>query len=340
MANGILKGLAVAAGTGLAMGFTSGRNRVNYSSTPRHASNSASFLPDPEFGAAAVADPSASQASAEKLPDEFPDDDLLDIEPLLDRLERLEARVDSIAQLQTAPGPSAAGATENPSSDYAAAIADLERRVNENSRELELLRRSITEAEGRMTESVASAERRLEQTRAELPALIEPNVTARIDVLRSRFTAEIEQAHQRTLEVFERTISEKISSRIDSIENALAEQAGSIEALGVRAAETDNNLQRLVTAIERLCERAQLIPPASEQFGRTPFESRLNEAMKRDPAVPVVRTEESPQMAPQIPAPAFTMAGSGAQGEQRKSRSFFRNLVVAGFGLLASRFLR
>ena len=91
---------------------------------------------------------------------------------------------------------------------------------------------------------------------------VERQLAARISDLESRLEREIEQAQQRTLETFERAIDEKIASRIGSMEKALADGAGSIAALGVPTAETDNDLQRLVTAIERLCERAQLIPLA------------------------------------------------------------------------------
>jgi uncharacterized coiled-coil protein SlyX len=233
--------------------------------------------------------------------------------------------------------------------DYAVSVADLDRRVEENTRELALLRESITGAEQRMNEAVASVERKVEQTREEMPAFVEQHVAARIDDLQTRFTLEIEQAHQRTLETFERAIDQKIASRIGSIEKALGEQAGSIEALSKRAAETDNNLQRLVAAIERLCERAQLIPPAPElnvargpiqppaqHEARLPFEAQLNDAMGRAPVVPVLRNEE-PAPEVQVAPPAFPVNEPRAP---KKSRFLFRSLLAAGFSLLASRFLR
>ena len=278
----------------------------------------------------------------------------MDIEPLLDRLERLEARVESIELHPAEVPPQVSKPAGNmapfaETSDYAVLLGDLDRRVEENTRELTLLRISITEAEQRLKESVASVERKVEQTREEMPAFVERHVAARIDDLQRRFTLDIEQAHQRTLETFERAIDQKISSRIGSMEKALAEQAGSIEVLSQRAAETDNNLQRLVTAIERLCERAQLIPPAPERpvarnpvqpptqnEPRLPFEAQLNDAMGREPVVPVVRKEE-PAAAVQVAPPAFAVSEPAAP---KKSRFLFRNLLVAGFGLLASRFLR
>jgi len=328
MANRILKGLAVAAGTGLAMGFTTGRARVT------SGSRTARLRPEP-----VPPTPHTPPAANPFLSDE-PDDEFLNIEPLLDRLEE---RVDLIGQpvySQSAASPV--------SEDYAAALADLDWRVEENTRELALLREQIVAAERRMTESVASVQRSIEETRAEIPVVVELHVSARIDDMRNRFAAEIEQSQQRTLEMFERAIDEKISSRIGSIERALADQAGSIEALSVRTKETDSNLQRLVMAIEKLCERAQLIAPVSEERlaqvppytkpwqrdSPMPFESQLDDAMHREPAVPVLRTGEP---AIEVQVPSFT--GSEPRAP-KKSRFLFRNLIVAGFSVLASRLFR
>ncbi|HVV46675.1 MAG TPA: hypothetical protein VHC72_15785 [Bryobacteraceae bacterium] len=301
MANVILRGLAIAAGTGLAMGLTSGRTRTI--SRPRAVRyRPAVALPPPP-------------------PDPLPltaRDEVLDIEPLLERVERLEDLVDG---MKRSPAPAPA--------DFAAAVANLERRIDEQTRDLELLRQQVEKAERRAMESVAAVQRDVEQTRAEIPEIVERTVAARTEDLRSRFSVEIEQSRERMLQVFERAIDERISSRIGAIERTLAEQAGSIEALNTRAAETDHNLQRLVSAIEKLCERSQLIPPVAEPAPVPPpapraFESQLQDAMRRD----------KPAM--EVPAPAF----AAAEERPKKSRFLFRNLIVAGLAVLASRFLR
>ena len=309
MANVILRGLAIAAGTGLAMGLTSGRTRTV--SGPRAVRyRPAVALPPP---------PQEPLALTSR-------DEILDIEPLLERVERLEDAVDGMKR-------SPAGAP----ADFAAAVASLERRIDEQTRDLELLRQQVEQAERRAMESVAAIERDVERTRAEIPEIVERTVAARTEDLRSRFAAEIEQSRERMLEVFERAIDARISSRIGAIERTLAEQAGSIEALHTRAAETDHNLQRLVSAIEKLCERTQFISPAAAEPAPPPptpyaaraFESQLQDAMRRDPMPQTDRPVE-------IPAPTF----AASQERPKKSRFLFRNLIVAGFAVLASRFLR
>jgi len=338
MANGILKGLAVAAGTGIAVGFGSGRARVR----------TLTRQPAAETAHTRTADPTPAGDA---------DEDFLNIEPLLDRLERVEARIESMEQ-RPSPVHTASSAPDG----FAAAIADLERRVEENTRDLALLRERVTDAERRVAESVTSVQAKVEQTRAELPAFVERSVTAGMDHLRTRIAAEMEQSHQRTLATFERTIDEKISSRIGSMERSLAEQAGSIEALRTRATETDTNLQRLVVAIEKLCDRAQFAatvpdrqPAPIEETGgkrqdrpphsaaiqeprqyetRLPFESQLHDALRREPVVPVLKTEDDPAV--DVPAPTF--ASTPAPKQSAGKRFLFFNLIVAGLvSLLASR---
>jgi uncharacterized coiled-coil protein SlyX len=322
------------------MGFTSGRARVravHHLPAPPPSS-------EPDFHS-----PASSLFVA------GPEDDLLDIEPLLDRLERVEARMETI---EHRPAPSPALPSNFP--ECTALLADLDRRVEENTRELVLLRDHVTEAERRVQESVASLERSAVETREEIPALVERSVAARLDDLRGRFGVEMEHTHERTLATFERTIDEKISSRIGAIEKALAEQAASIDTLSLRATETDNNLQRLVAAIEKLCERAQLLAPEPgtranhapiqiprQNEPRLPLESRAHDAIRQAPVQaepaelssrredPITRTEEL--LESPVAAPAFTGRETAAP---KKSRFLFRNLIFFGLSLLVSRLAR
>jgi hypothetical protein len=324
MANRILKGLAVVAGTGLAMGFTSGRSRrhaARFQSTSTSVHDLASLPGSPG---------TASDRAAHGL-----DADLLNIEPLLDRLERLEIRMEQIERRPDSPSAAVV--------EYKTLLADLERRLDANARDLALLREQVVQAERRANEFTASMDQRVREIREELPLIVERSVAARIDELQARLSLEMEQSHRRTLETFECAVDEKISSRIGAIEKTLLGQAESIETLALRATETDNHLQRLVNAIEKLCERTQPISPAAQQFATPlPFESQLNDAMRREPVVPIFKnsgagTVEAKAGAAQVPAPAFTDVTEPAR---KKPWFLFRNLLIAGIGVAASRFLR
>ena len=82
---------------------------------------------------------------------------------------------------------------------------------------------------------------------------------------------------------------------------------------------------------------AMPVPPQPRQFeARLPFESQLDDAMQREPVVPVVRTAEP---VVEVKAPAFA-ASAEKPVPAKKSRFFFRNLLLAGLSILASRLLR
>jgi prefoldin subunit 5 len=273
MANRILKRLAIAAGTGLAVGMNAGR--------PRTLREAPIPLPKP-----VTSDPAPPLTRAES-GDDFLD---LNIDPLLDRLEAIEAQIEMFERQAAASADRLRTVDE-----YAARLATLERRAEENAHALAALR-----------ESVNSAER---------------NNAVRTDDLRERFRIEIQQSERRILSTFERTIDEKILANTTRLERSLAEHTGSIAALSVRASEADNSLQRLAMALEKLCERAQLLIPGTDSRPshtlvshsapsepRLPFETQLDDALRRDPVTPILRTKEPAEPTPPKKARLFSSA--------------------------------
>lgn len=156
MASKILKGLAVAAGTGLAIGF--GRKRRTQA-TP--------------IGAASDITPAT--------------------EPLLDRLEQIEARVSAV---EARPLPN-------------------------------------------------------------FEALLESLLVPHVEDLRARLHTEMRESMEAGLTTFERTLDDKVSLRIAPIEKAVTDQSAIIAGLSQRALEAEENFQRLISAVERLCERKE-----------------------------------------------------------------------------------
>jgi hypothetical protein len=179
MANKIFKGLAVAAGTGLAIGFGSRR------------STQATSMDDSS-------------------------DTILALEPLLDRLDSVEARVSAVE----------------------AHVAEIPR---------------------------------------EVPAILESLLARHVEEVRARLHEEMRESVQATLTSFERTLDDQVSLRIAPLEKALMEQSAVVASLGRRALEAEENFQRLISAVERLCE------PKEQPVLDLPFERHLSEAFQRQP---------------------------------------------------------
>jgi hypothetical protein len=87
-----------------------------------------------------------------------------------------------------------------------------------------------------------------------------------------------------TLTRFERAIDSKVSLRVSTLEKALIDQSAIITTLSERAIESDANFQRLISAVERLCERTDPAPHSHERpVLDLPFERQLSEAFQRQP---------------------------------------------------------
>jgi uncharacterized coiled-coil protein SlyX len=157
-------------------------------------------------------------------PGQLSEAELLKLDPILDRLERLEAWVDASASAPVAP----------------ARVADLEMRAEA---------------------ALVQVRNSFEGLREDLPALVDATVGARVAELEIRLQADARASWDRAVVAFEHTIEQKVNDRIGSLERALSEQSSAIASLRASAAETDVNLQRLIVSINRLCEVAPTVPP-------------------------------------------------------------------------------
>jgi hypothetical protein len=170
--------------------------------------------------------------------------DVLDIEPLLDRLETIERRFDS-----------------GVATPEVAHVSELTSRLNAQDAEIDRLR-----------------------------ALVD----IRAIEIEQRLEAEIEARHQYALATIEKTVEVKVSERIAAIERTLLDQSASIDTLRERAQDTDLNLKRLITAIEKLCERTPQQVTAAPTPGPVvvPFEAHLaEERHKQEEPMPVFKSK-------------------------------------------------
>jgi len=239
MAKHIIKGLAIAAGTGLAIGFGNKRNH-----------------PDIPAGGA-VPESAPSEANL-----------------LHERLGGIESR---LGALEVRPAPAA----------EAMPLAEIENRFDRRDREIAALRNQMKETRDTVSAVAAMIEDKFANIAKDVPGMVQAAVNSRVAELRSHLAAEIQESVDATLDGFERTVDNKISGRVAALEKALVDQSGIITALSQRALESDANLQRLISAVEKLCERAEgrpATPAAPAQPEDASFEKHLNDAAKRPPA--------------------------------------------------------
>jgi len=211
----ILKGIAIAAGTGVGLGLSATlKSRLSLLRTAQ------------------------------------PEDRILHLEPLFDRFDRAEARLEALENRPTQ------------------AAADFDRRLTEQESTLRELRTSVDETERRLAAQTEIAGKRTSD-------------------LESSFRTELDLRFRQNLESLEKSIDGKISDRISALERTLAEQSASIAALRLAAETGEANLQRLIGAVDRLCESAQIAradrlpaPPAGSGSDPESFQEQLDQAMR------------------------------------------------------------
>jgi uncharacterized coiled-coil protein SlyX len=243
MANKIIKGLAIAAGTGLAIGLGNNRNR------PQISAN----IAPPEDG------PEITETSV-----------------LNERLDRVENRL---------------GAVEARPQQSADTIfrAEIDARFNRQTRDITALRVEMAATQEKLAAAVTIVKSQFADVGTEIPATLASIIAPHVAGLRARLGAEIQESVEATLASFEQTLDNKVSLRIAILEKTLVDQSGIITALSQRAIESDMNLQRLISAVEKLCERTdpRAPAPATQQgdssLSDVPFDKHLSDAIKRPP---------------------------------------------------------
>ena len=196
-----------------------------------------------------------------KLPDEAPE-----AGSIAERLERIEARMSAIEARSGGSADSGAGS------------------------EIEALHAQVTEHRKKVAVQVAAVEKRFEMLAREIPAVLESIVGPRVADLRTHLRTEIQQSVGASLAKFERTINNKLSERMATVEKAVREQSVTVNALSRRAVESDANVQRLVAAVERLCTGGTFDPSTLREpsvVEQLAMKDQAPPAAKRKPAAPV-----------------------------------------------------
>jgi vacuolar-type H+-ATPase subunit I/STV1 len=195
----------------------------------------------------------------------------LRLDPVLDRLQTLETRLDRIHEVR------------QPDLDLEPLIAGLTSRVEAYAGEVQGLRSRLAETERRTPVALESEEQfgKLQQA---IPTLIAEKVAAHFSSPEYRDSGNNEDA------------------RIGALERSMLDQSLSIAALRDHARDTDTNLQRLIAAVERLCERT---PPVSAAV--LPFPAKLADVAGRE-ADAESRTRTGKEGEPHARKPRFPLA--------------------------------
>jgi hypothetical protein len=260
--------------------------------------------------------------------------------PLLDRIENIETRV---KRVELTPSPIVPPAPEE--------IEALGTLVSSQAEDIAGLRHDILEIERRNAGHVEVFGHKIALLERQLPIQIEAGVAAKMTELEHRLRGEFQDIHYRTVDAFADTIEKRVVNRINLLENSLIEQSHSIAALREKSLRTDDNLQRLLQAVEKLCERAESksqipivepqVPPESQAV-LTPS-AHFESAVQTNEAVATFATEE-PANESEF-TPVYESAGDGSShnghfASPRRSMSLkpvgvaLLGLAVIGFRLI------
>jgi len=157
-----------------------------------------------------------------------------------DQLQQVEARFN--AELEGAAGRQ----TEQ--------VNTLSRRLDEIQTRL---RSEIEAGDRRNQEQVAAVAQELQRIESHLPASIDAALGVRMAELNRKLEADLEQAQSRTLEALVQTIETKVVQRISDLESNLVGQSEAIGGLRDKSLRTDQNMQKLLLAVEKLCDQTE-----------------------------------------------------------------------------------
>lgn len=225
--------------------------------------------------------------------------------------ERIELMSDHLRKVETRFGSEMQAEAKR----QAAQVTALGRRLEDIQAKL---RAEIEAGDRRGQDHVASVVQELHAVEARVPAQVDAAVASRMEALNRKLEADLEQAQNRTLEALVDTLETKVVRRISELESSLQGQSEAIGGLREKSLRSDQNMQKLLVAVERLCEQTerQMLQHAGEpevgpvQVIATEEVEAVPEPAPADPVPEPVEAEPEPQAVPALVEAAA--AGNGA----------------------------
>jgi len=120
------------------------------------------------------------------------------------------------------------------------------------SPEIKALREELARAEQRGSKQLALFTEALTRLRNQIPELVEDAIATRFADIEDRFFSQIRQIHQHSADSFMQSTHARVGTKVAAVEATMAEQSIAMAHLKESSLETDRNLQRMLTGLDRL----------------------------------------------------------------------------------------
>jgi cell division septation protein DedD len=164
--------------------------------------------------------------------------------------DRIEMMGDHLRKVETRFGSEMEAGAKRQS----AQITALGRRLEEIQTKL---RSEIEIGDRRSQEQTAGIAQELRTMESRLPAQVDAAVASRMEALNRKLESDLQKAQDRTLEALVDTLDTKVVQRMSDLESSLLGQSEAIGGLREKSLRTDQNMQKLLVAVERLCEQTE-----------------------------------------------------------------------------------
>lgn len=249
----------------------------------------------------------------------------VDLNPLLDRLDDVEDRIikveSSVSSRPAGGAPpvsdeTAPEARVTDAGSMESVLADQSARLASHAREMTGLRHEMQAVDLRRADQMAELGRKVEHLELRLPQIVEVNVGLRFDEIEQKLQKNFEEAQSRSMDSFVQAIQTRVVQRISTLETSLVEQSQAIGKLCEASSKTDENLQKMLAGIEKLCDQSRPPPPPQTMSWTETLAQSV--AAPRPAAAPSRPNQGSPEQA--NPDSAKVNAPAPARSEKPPSQ--------------------